>query len=364
VTDNLRRLLVELLGFAALGAIADIMPLVDENRVIARFGLAQLKHSRNPGLRALITAAGLDGDNIDSEHVGFALGPRLNACGRMDHARDAAELFTTATPEQAAAIAKNLCKLNDQRRATEQRIADHAAKMAEEAGMTGEDRRAIVLAHAEWHAGVIGIVCSRLIERFHRPTILLQLRGDHAHGSGRSIEGFGLHAALGRCASHLLTYGGHDMAAGLKLDAAALVAFTEAFTADANTRIRPDELVGNLKFDCDARLEELTPAVVGELNGLAPFGVGNPHPRILLPNLRLQSAPQVFGGTGKHISLFVKQDSRAMRCVAWNWAERRDHFAPGMELDAIVSPRISDYNGLVEPVIEDIRLPSAAPVTV
>ncbi len=361
VTAEFRTLLVELLAFAALGAIADIVPLVGENRIIARHGLVRVKHSPNAGLRALVEASGLAGDDIDSDHVGFALGPRLNACGRMGHAREAVELFTTATPVQAAMIAANLCKLNDQRRATEYRIADHAAAMAESAGMTGPDCRAIVLAHADWHAGVIGIVCSRLVDRFHRPTILLQLKDGQAHGSGRSIDGFSLHAALSRCSEHLLSFGGHDMAAGMRLDEGRMAAFTEAFTAQANAGLEPDQLVATVSYDCEASLAELTPETVGKIEMLSPFGMGNPRPRLCLSRVRIDRRPDTFGAHGKHLALMLRQGDRWVRTVAWNWGERRDEVAVGSEIDAIVSPRISSYNGSVEPVLEDLRLCTAAP---
>jgi single-stranded-DNA-specific exonuclease len=359
VTPALRALLLELLAFAALGAIADVVPLVGENRVIARFGLEQVRRSTNPGLRALVEASGLAGDDIDSDHVGFALGPRLNASGRLEHAREAVELFTTATPPQASAIARNLCRLNDERRATERRIVEHAAEMAEAAGMTGPERRAIVLAHADWHPGVVGIVCSRLVERFSRPAILLQLKDGQAHGSGRSVHGFSLHAALEVCATHLLTYGGHDMAAGLRLRADALEAFTEAFIAHANERIPADRLVPTVLFDCEARLEELTPDAVSTLDQLAPFGMNNPRPRLRLTGIRLDRTPEPFGSTGRHLSLFVRSADRRLRLVGWNWADRRESLAAGMEIEAVVSPRLSVWNGRasVEPVLEDVGLP-------
>ena len=167
-----RGLLLELLGLCALGVIADVVPLVDENRVIARFGLVKIKYTANPGLAALVEASGLGGENVQAEDVGFKLGPRLNACGRMGHAREAVELLTTATGERAAEIAAQLSRLNTQRQATERGIVEQACAMAVDAGMTTDDTRAIVLAHPEWHAGVVGIVCSRLVEKFARPVVM------------------------------------------------------------------------------------------------------------------------------------------------------------------------------------------------
>jgi single-stranded-DNA-specific exonuclease len=356
VTERLRELLLELLAFAALGTIADIMPLTGENRVITRFGLLRIKHSRIPGLRALVEASGLAGEHIDADHVGFSLGPRLNACGRMGHAREAVELFTTADGERARTIAAELCRLNDRRRVEERRIADHAAELAEAAGMTAPDRRAIVLAHEDWHLGVVGIVCSRLVSRYCRPTILLQRRDGQCHGSGRSIEGFSLHAALGRCAEHLLTFGGHDMAAGLKLEDAHLNAFVEQFTASANENITSEQLFPTISYDCEADLAELTAAAVGAMDAMAPFGMGNPRPRLRLRDLRIAARPEPFGQGGKHLSLSVKAPSaaRVVRIVAWNWAERREQLPNGLPIEAIVRPKISSWSGQIEPELEDL----------
>ncbi len=357
VSEGFRSLLLDLLAFASLGTIADVMPLVGENRVIAKHGLARVKHSPMAGLRALVEASGLAGESIDSEHVGFALGPRLNACGRMGHAREAVEMFTTATPAEAMAIAQNLCKLNDERRATERRIADQAAEMAAEAGMTGDERRAIVLAHEGWHQGVVGIVCSRLVEKFHRPTILMSVRDGQCHGSGRSIEGFSLHAALERCSEHLLKHGGHDMAAGLTLDEERLEGFTEAFIDAANAELGPEDLVPLLKYDCAATLRELDVPTVGKLDALSPFGMGNPRPRVRLSAVRLAAPPTLMGNGGRHLSLQLKQDGASMRAVAWNWGDRAPNLAQGMHLEAVVCPKISTWNGnvRVEAEIEDVH---------
>jgi single-stranded-DNA-specific exonuclease len=273
------------------------------------------------------------------------------------------ELFTTAEGVQAAEIAKSLCRLNDQRRATEAKIADQAAEAAERAGMTTPDRRAIVLAHEEWHQGVVGIVCSRLVERFCRPTILMQRRPDgQCHGSGRSVEGFSLHGALNSCAGHLSGYGGHDMAAGVRLDAAKLDAFAEAFIDVANRGISPDRLMPCVKFDCDASLDELTTRTVQELDSLAPFGPGNPRPRIRVTGLRLTSRPEVMGQAAKHLSLLVRQGETTVRMVAWNYGQHQPLLAAGVEIDAVVSPKLSSWTGrwTVEPELEDLRVREAA----
>ncbi|MCC6662040.1 MAG: single-stranded-DNA-specific exonuclease RecJ [Phycisphaerales bacterium] len=358
VTPHLRELLLDLLAFAALGVIADVVPLLGENRVIARYGLARIKHSKVTGLRALVEAAGLAGEHVDSDHVGFILAPRLNACGRMGHAREAVELFTTEDGERAAAIARDLTRLNNDRRATERGIVEQACEAAEKAGMTSAARRAIVLADDRWHQGVIGIACSRLIDRYHRPTILLSRRGDECHGSGRSIEGYSLHAALGRCSAHLTGFGGHDMAAGLRLGAASLDAFTEAFISDAGRHIDEDRLTPSLWIDCDAGLDELTLDAVAGLGRLAPFGQGNPKPRLRLRGVRIAAAPQPMGTGGKHLSLRIGDSTRTLRLVAWNWGERAPRLAAGVRADAVICPRVNTWNGRssVEAEVEDLRV--------
>lgn len=363
VSPALRTLLLEMLAFAALGAIADVVPLTGENRVLTSFGLARIKGSSNPGLRALIEASRLAGEKIDTEQVGFSLAPRLNACGRMGHAREAVELFTTATGDRAMEIAKNLTKLNDVRRATERKITEQAMKMAEAAGMTRPDRRAIVLAHEDWHPGVVGIVCSRLVDRFGRPTILLQRKEGICGGSGRSIEGFSLHGALEQCARHLSSFGGHDMAAGMKLDPANLEAFAAAFIEVANAGITEEQLTPSLSVDCDAMLEELTPEAVRDLERLAPFGPGNPRPRIRLVDVVLATRPEPFGSDASHLSLLIKStasraEARTVRVVGWKWAENRDRLAAGVAIEAVVYPKLNTWNGRtrVEPELADLRV--------
>ncbi len=365
VSEGLRALLLEMLAFAALGTVADAVPLVGENRVIARHGLGRVKHSKIEGLRALVEASGLAGENVDAEDAGFLLAPRLNACGRLGHAREAVELFTTATGDRAREIAAQLSALNDQRRAMERRMADQACELAEAAGMHRDDKRAIVLASPDWHAGVIGIVCSRLVERYHRPTILMQEMDGECHGSGRSIDGFSLHAALACCAGHLSSWGGHDMAAGLRLSAAKLGAFQEAFIAAANERLTPTDLTLALAIDARASVEELTERAVRRLELLEPFGRGNPRPRVLLEGLRIDEAPKLMGAGGKHLSLRVRgqgdggaggKPGRSLRLVAWNWGDKVEQFARGMTIRAVVGPKLNTWNGVtsVEGEIEDL----------
>lgn len=354
--DAWRDVLLELLALASLGVIADVVPLLGENRVIARFGLSRLKHTNNVGLKALIAASGLDGENVAAEDVGFKLGPRLNACGRMGHAREAVELLTTSEGSRAGEIAEHLTRQNNQRRATEKAIFDHACELAEKHGMTGEDRRAIVLAHSEWHPGVVGIVCSRLVERYARPTLLLREHEGTCHGSGRSVDGVNLHAMLSGCSSLLTQFGGHDMAAGMKLDATNFAAFQDAFVSQVNSVLPVHELVHKAVFDSGAMLGELTVANVQTLERLAPFGRDNPNVRLRVAGVRVMQRPQLMGSTGKHLALVVGEAGagfeRAIRCVGFNKGEWIDRLKVGQSLDVFGTPKINRWGGKMNVELE------------
>jgi single-stranded-DNA-specific exonuclease len=345
VSKRLRELLLHLLALAALGSIADIVPLVGENRIIARFGLGRLKQSPIAGLRALIDASGLDGADIDAERVAFTLAPRLNACGRLGHARDAVRMLTEASYEEAFAIAEELNGQNAARRKIEESIVEEAAEMAEAAGMTGPGRRAIVLAKSGWHAGVVGIACSRLAERYCRPTILLDDDGEQCHGSGRSVRGVNLHTALGHCAHLLERWGGHDMAAGLSLKRDNLAAFQDALIEQVNAVFGEEGLVRTLGYDCEATLDELTVATVTELAAMGPFGAGNPGIRLRLRGLTIDGAPRQVGKQGKHLQLRLRGPGRPLKCIAWGWGGHAGDLAAGMPVEVLARPMLSTWGG-------------------
>lgn len=348
VSEPLRQLLTEHLALAALGTIADVVPLVDENRIIAKYGLRMMRDTSNIGLNALITAAGLDdADRIDCEAVGFRLAPRLNAAGRMGHAREAVRLFTTDDPAEAMRLASQLEQQNRQRQATERAILAQAREMAEAAGMTGDERRIIVLCHEDWHAGVVGIVCSRLVELFHRPVVLMQKCDDVIKGSARSIEGYSIHAGLAAVGEHLLTHGGHDLAAGLSLSPAAYDAFVEALTQHANLNIAAPDMIGQESFDCEALLREIDRAAARALMDLGPFGRSNPRPQVLVRQLRLTGHPRVMGDKGRHLSLMAGDRGAQMRLVGWSMGWMAPQLASGMIIDAIVRPKLNQWNGRV-----------------
>ncbi|MFU8828967.1 MAG: single-stranded-DNA-specific exonuclease RecJ [Phycisphaerales bacterium] len=370
VSPKVREVLLDLLALAALGTIADIVPLVGENRIIARYGLRHIRSTKLNGLRALLAASELLDESIDAEKVGFILGPRLNACGRMGHAAEAVEMLTVASQARAAAIATQLNEQNKQRQATERRIFDQACELAEQGGMTGRDgRKAVVLAHHDWHPGVVGIVCSRIVQRFGRPTVLMQLERDEhgavtCKGSGRSIDGYNLHAGLAACAELLQKFGGHDMAAGLSLDGMNLNRFREALCEHADRHITDDMMVPSVSIDCEATLSELSPAAVERLLDLGPFGRGNPSPRLLVSGVVAAEDAKPMGSNGRHLSMFVADPAnpgaRQLRLVGWSWSAHRDLLRRGTRMDLVISPKINRWNGRVsvEPEICDIRVRS------
>ncbi|MEL6394505.1 MAG: single-stranded-DNA-specific exonuclease RecJ [Planctomycetota bacterium] len=367
-TPELRALLLELLPLAAIGTVADVVPLVDENRVITRFGLPACSRSSFPGLRAILDRSTRPGARVDAQTVGFGIGPRLNAAGRLGHARDAVELLLTDDEERAEEIAASLCSLNEKRKRTERHIAEQASELAERSGMTTPDSRVIVLANEGWHAGVIGIACSRLVERYHRPVVLMERRVEAGReicaGSGRSIDGFNLHAALSSCADHLETFGGHDMAAGLSLAASSLDAFREAMQQHAAQKLATDDLRPTHRYDARAHVGELELAALRALAGLAPFGRGNPEPCLRIDRARVADL-RVMGSGGKHVAITLEQQAgrgrAAVRAVGWNWVERlRDRglaaLGRGDSVDLLGRPGINEFNGSSSPQIELVDL--------
>jgi single-stranded-DNA-specific exonuclease len=362
VNEQFRNFLVEATALAALGTIADVVPLVGENRVLAHFGLNGLRASKLSGIRALISSAGLDGQNIDCYHVGFVLAPRLNACGRMGHANLAVQLLTDADPSKALEIARYLDQQNRARQAIEKRIVDEAVAQIERNGYGRPEFRGIVLGAEGWHAGVIGIVASRIVDRFHRPTVLIALNNGLGQGSGRSINGFHLTRALEHCSDHLESFGGHEMAAGVKLRSEKLDGFRESFISCVNSTIDPALLVPELPMDCEAELAHMSHALVAEMKRLGPFGHGNRRPLLCCRGVTLAGPPRRVGKGGDHLQLYVKQGRNHMKCIAFGYGAMFDKLQPGMLIDLAVEPQLNEYNGRtsVELAVKDMQVVESA----
>ncbi len=359
VSDAFRAFLVEATALAALGTIADVVPLVGENRILAHFGLGGLKASKLTGIRALIESANLTGKTLDSFHVGFLLGPRLNACGRMGHAALAVEMLTVADEGRAIEIATYLEQQNRERQAMEKTILQMAIDQIAACGYASEECSALVVAGEGWHPGVIGIVASRLVERYHRPVVMIAIHEDgHGQGSARSIAGFHLADAFTTCGEHLISFGGHEMAAGLKIDSKCIEAFRAAFCAHAKELLTPEQMLPQINLDADSSLGQINHALVTDLKRLGPFGQGNRKPLLCCRNITLALPPRRVGKTGDHLQLFLKQGTTSMKAIVFNGSRWFDELQQGKTVDLAVEPTINEFNGRVsvELDVKDLKI--------
>ncbi len=358
VDEKMREFLLNATCLAALGTIADVVPLTGENRVLATYGLRGLPAAKHPGLAAMIESAGLVGEKLDAYHVGFVLAPRLNACGRMGHAGLAVELLTTAPPQRCVEIASYLVQQNTQRQAVEREVAQQAIDMALSMGMDAPACRAVVLASENWHGGVIGIVASRVVERLGRPAILISFNGDGVgHGSGRSIAGFNIRDAMAACGEHLISFGGHAMAGGLRIHRDKIDAFRTALCDYAAKAIPADGLLPGLRIDAESTLGAINHNVVEHLSRLAPFGQGNPSPLLAFGGCELLGPPRRMGKSGQAVSLFLRQNGVSMRAVGFGMGDLADDLAGINRVDIAGEPLVNTFNGSssVEIRLKDVR---------
>ncbi len=337
------------LDLVALATIADVVPLVDENRSLAIAGLRVLARTSKPGLRALMQSAGVDPATVDAGAVGFRLAPRLNAAGRLGHPRQALELLLTDDDAEARRLADSLEELNRERQAIEARILREAVAQVEAWPAEWRARPAYSVAGADWHEGVIGIVASRLVERYHRPVVLIAGTDGDWKGSGRSIPAFDLHAALGACAGLLGRWGGHRAAAGLSIAAENVDAFAAAFAEQAATVLEETDLVPLTSIDAVvARGADLSLDLCAELARLAPFGLGNPAPTLLAPGCALAELATV--GDGKHLRFRVRRDGRdAGSAIAFGQGSRLEVLRPDAPYDVAFRLEENHWNGTVAP---------------
>lgn len=362
VSAELREVLVEAVGLVALGTIADVVPLVGENRILSRYGLAGLKASKIAGIIALIESAKLENERLDAYHAGFLLGPRLNAAGRMGHARLAVELMTRATPDRAREIAIYLDSQNRSRQTLERKIFKQACEMVSATRMDADGCRAIVLAHEEWHAGVVGIVASRLTERFGKPAVMISLENGVGQGSGRSVRHFDLYQALSECSNHLVSFGGHAMAAGLRIESHQVPVFTEAFIARANQTLTAVDLQPTLRLDSEVRLAELTEPVVESILTLGPFGVGNPKPKFATGWVDLVGSPRAVGKDSDHLQFTVNDNGCTRKAIAFGQASHAAALTDARRCRLAFEPIVNEFNGRrnVELQILDLDVPESA----
>ncbi len=334
------------LDLVALATVADLVPLVGENRALVKRGLDEVRRARRPGIRALLAAAKCEPTQLDEGDLAFRLAPRINAAGRLYRADAGVELFLTDDEERAAQIAEELSRANGERRAMEREVSNAAEATLRELPEELCEAPGIVVAGEGWHPGVIGIVASRLVEKHHKPVVVISLDEDGTgRGSGRSIPGFDLLAGLEVCAEHLNTFGGHRAAAGLELKAGALDAFREAFAAHAAATLGPEDLKRTERIDAIVGGASLGLDLAEELRQLAPFGMGNPGVRLLVPAARVRDVRTM--GEGKHARFSLHSGAHKALGVAFG----RPSLGVGEDdlVDVAVRLEVNQWNGAVEP---------------
>lgn len=329
------------LDLVALATIADVAPLRGENRVLVRYGLRLLAETTHPGLRALVRSSGLDGKALTAGRVGFVLAPRLNAAGRIADAKLGLQLLLAEREDEANVIARELEELNRARQALDRDVLDAAMRQLEAPGAA--DRYAHVLSGAGWHAGVIGIVASRVVEQTARPAVLVAVEDGVGKGSGRSISAFDLHAALGACADLFVRFGGHRAAAGLTMDAQHLPAFAERFDTIARARLTPDDLVPDVRIELELPLDAIDDAFERLVRHFEPFGIGNPSPQFQARGVRLVSPPRRVGSDGLRFAFDVPRG--ALEGIGWGLADGGSRFGPQEAVDVAFRIERDEYRG-------------------
>ncbi len=336
------------LDIVALATVADVVPLVDENRALALLGLRRLAQTQKPGLRALMRVSGVDAAALDESSIGFRLAPRINASGRLCRPEAALALLLTEDAGEAKQLAEELETLNRERQAVEERISREAIDQIESWPESRKLRKGYVVAGEGWHEGVIGIVASRLVERYNRPVVMIAGTDGEWKGSGRSVPAFDLHAALAACSGHLGRFGGHRAAAGLSIDAARVETFAAAFAVHADAVLSDDDLRPRTRVDAIVPGAKLGIDLCTELGRLAPFGIGNPGVMLLVDGCELADLNTV--GDGKHLRFRVRQGGRdSGTAIAFGMGSQLDRFRREGRYDVAFRLQENRWNGTVAP---------------
>jgi single-stranded-DNA-specific exonuclease len=347
VTDRFRNYLLDALCFATLGLVADVVPLHDENRILVKCGLDRMRKEPPLGLKALIASAGIEeGKPIRAEDIGFKLAPRINAAGRLGCARLVVEMLTTTNPAKAREVAEFLESQNSQRQSIERKMVTQAKEILEFSH--SPDCSAVVLVHADWHPGVVGIVAGRMVEFLGKPVILFAHKdgAEVVTGSGRSIPGFELHEALKACDDLLVGHGGHAMAAGAKIRAKDIDAFRDRFQECAAKQFPNGTPAPSLRLDAEVPLSALTFGLLKDLEKLEPYGADNTKPRFLAGGLEIVGEPKKMGKEERHLSFRIKQGGKSIRAVGWGMAERIEELlSADRKVCVAFTPKINEWNG-------------------
>lgn len=357
MSDEFRSFLLDSLGLVALGTVADVVPLLGENRILVRYGLQALASVPGPGLRALMDCARIRGDRLKTHDIAFGLGPRLNAAGRMADAELAIELMLTDDARTGHEIAAELDRHNVDRQKLQRDVFQHAREMFLQQPDL-EAARAIVLAHDSWHAGVVGIVASKMVDEFHRPAALIAIEGTVGRGSARSIPGFNLFNALDGFRDRMISFGGHAAAAGFQIAAERIPELREHLNRAA-AGLAPDAFLPSIALDAAVELDELSARLINELELLAPHGEANPRPLFAAHGLRIAGKPRLMGMKGQHMSFYVTNGRASLRAIMFGAGDEfYDRILSGDRACSIVfSPRIDTWSGsgALELHVKDIK---------
>ncbi len=367
VANEFKDFLMSAMGLAALGTIADVVPLKQENRILAKYGLSSLQHSENPGIKALKEVAGLNGKKIYSYHVGFCLGPRINAAGRVGNAKKGVEMLTAKCEDTAKEIALYLESENKRRQKIQSDILESARKKVLNDVDFSSDM-AIIISDDNWHQGVIGVVASRLASEFHRPVIIIAIDGEVGHGSARSIPNFHLHNTLLKCQEFsadrklLISFGGHAQAAGLRILKKDISEFKKIFNTISKGQLEEEDLIPALNIDIEVKLSSVSRSLLEELKCLLPHGEGNPVPVFATRDISIVGQIRRFGVNGKHLGFYVRQGDVSFKAVAFGMGDKIDALKENNGNYSIAyvlrSPfrkeanNLSNYNGMYKENVE------------
>jgi single-stranded-DNA-specific exonuclease len=357
----LGRLPKEFAEIAAIGTIADLMPLLDENRRLVRLGLKQIQRSRSPGIRALLSLSGASGKEVSASHIAFGLAPRINASGRLEHAGDAVKLLTTSSEQEAEHLAFELDQLNRERQRIVEQVTNQALEQMERDGL--HTRKVLVVHGEDWNVGVVGIVASKLLERYYKPTIILSVDSQTgmAKGSARSIAGFDIHLALTHCAEYLDHYGGHQAAAGMSLASERISIFADRLEELAGEWLSEEHLIPVLQVDVECRISEANVDTIERLDTLAPFGNGNPAPRVIISGLRVQEL-RTLGREQQHLKLTLceaaHEQGGSLEALAFGRGSLNGLISTTASMDVIGELSINEWNGTrrAQMIIQDLRV--------
>ncbi|OIJ21966.1 single-stranded-DNA-specific exonuclease RecJ [Anaerobacillus alkalidiazotrophicus] len=348
-----------LLDIAVIGTIADLVPLVDENRLIAKKGIKALEKTKRPGLRALKRLTGIEDIELCADHVGFGIGPRINAAGRLDSAIPALELLICEEMSDADRLATEIDELNKERQSIVNEITEEAITIVENLYASIEDNKVLVVAKEGWNAGVIGIVASRLVERYYRPTIVLSIDKEKglAKGSARSIEGFDMFKNLSESRDILPHFGGHPMAAGLTMNLEDLDELRSRLNYQAIEVLTDEDFIPITKVELEVSVNRISLPVIEEMGLLAPFGISNPTPKVLIDNVHLSQMRRI-GSEENHLKMLLDHDGHTLDCIGFRFGYLHDEISMSSKVSVVGTLQVNEWNGNSKPqlMLEDVAV--------